>query len=153
MRFCRSISIQRLTPLVLLDRVMTPPDSCLSGNWDPENSALSMLAPPRLSLALPTQPPPTGHLFHSEANIPHIPPPLSTSPPFPFSRTKVKEQLPPPHPPSSPPLLPRAPSYLSLPQPTAWTPSKHWPNSLNPSQSLLILGLAKPLLSSPLSER
>lgn len=82
MRFCPSLSIQCLTALVLLAR-LTAPDSCLSGNWDPENLALTLLlktpAHPPLPPTLPTQPPPTGHVFQSEADIPHIPPPVYPS--------------------------------------------------------------------------
>lgn len=68
------------TPPVLFARVTAPPDSHLSGNGDPENSGLTMLLETLVPFPLPLPqlnlPPHTllqGHMFHSVANIPHIP--------------------------------------------------------------------------------
>lgn len=109
--------------LVLVARVMSPPDSCWSENWDPKGSNMIMLpetlAPPWL------QPPlwlPNSLL---QGHILRIPPPIHPFHLLPHPKKKVKGLFPPPYPLSSlptfpchnPPLGPLLHTALALPNP------------------------------------
>lgn len=128
--------------LVLVARVMSPPDSCWSENWDPKGSNMIMLpetlAPPWL------QPPlwlPNSLL---QGHILRIPPPIHPFHLLPHPKKKGQRPI-------SSSLPTFLPPYLSMPQPSSWTPSTHCPSPSKSSHlfSYQVSPNPSPFLPSP----